>query len=111
MLFVKNVERLLNKIYNFMTPTKKIIKEFEEMFLNNSINGVLDDKFQDEKMMLIKDFILSSLHQVATEAIEAVKLEKRGIHSVVILSDFKNGYNSAITDMEQKAKKFLEDNF
>ena len=25
--------------------------------------------------------------------------------------DFGAGYNSAISDMEQKAKKFLEDNF
>ena len=91
-----------------MTPTKKIIKEFEEMFLNNSINGVLDDKFQDEKMMLIKDFILSSLHQVATEAIEAVRLKT---YEDSYSDDYYNdGYNSAISDMENKAKKFLEDN-
>ena len=95
-----------------MTLTEKIIKEFEEMFLNNSINGVLDDKFQDEKMMLIKDFILSSLHQIATEAIEAVKLQKKKLENLLLEREYhKNrGYNSAIEDMEQQAKKFLEDN-
>ena len=32
-----------------MNLTEKIIKEFEENFMNNGINGVLDDKFQDQK--------------------------------------------------------------
>ena len=45
----------------------------------------------------------SSLHQVATEAIEAVRLERQ-----IISGDFDAGYNSAIEDMEENAKKFLE---
>ena len=57
-------------------------------------------------MILIKSFLLSSLKQIVTEAIEAVRLERQ-----IISGDFDAGYNSAIEDIEQKAKKFLEDNF
>ena len=97
---------------------KKIIEEFEGNFMNNGISGVLADKFQDPKMLLIRDFLLSSLHKVATEAIEAVRLEtkqddinKGGGQYGHPETDLATGYNSAIYDMEQKAKKFLEDNF
>ena len=101
-----------------MTPTQKIIEEFEGNFMNNSIKDVLDDKFQDPKMILLRKFLLSSLHQVATEAIEAVKLEEKmkdprrgGGQYGHPETDLDTGYNFAIAEIEQKAKKFLEDNF
>jgi len=36
-------------------------REFDSRFMNNGVNGVLDDKFQDEKMLLVKDFLLSQI--------------------------------------------------
>ena len=85
-----------------MTPTQKIIEEFDEKFPQfmeypQAFQGLEPDR---EK---IKSFLLSSLRQVATEAIEAVRLERQ-----IISGDFDAGYNSAIEDMEEKAKKFLE---
>ena len=88
-----------------MTPTQKIIEEFDERFPQfmeypQAFQGLEPDR---EK---IKSFLLSSLRQIATEAIEAVKLEKREYDD-----SYRIGYNFAITVMEQKAKKFLEDNY
>ena len=88
-----------------MTPTQKIIEEFDERFPQfmeypQAFQGLEPDR---EK---IKSFLLSSLHQVATEAIEAVRLEKIGTDTYKSFHEV--GYNSAISNMEQKAKKFLE---
>ena len=92
-----------------MTLTKKIIKEFEKKF---------GGRYCDGKCVLFNDvipnFLLSSLHKVATEAIEAVRLIKQNTKLPKTLECLKeniDGYNSAITEMEQKAKKFLLDNF
>ena len=79
-----------------MTLTKKIKEEFEKIY---SQGGFYMRKH-------LESFLLSSLRQIATEAIEAVKLEKREYDD-----SYRIGYNFAITVMEQKAKKFLEDNF
>ena len=102
-----------------MTLTKKIIKEFDEKFPcsqkdcdNNgtyptpSENGCDPNQCRVcyEERLPIKSFILSSLHQVATEAIEAVKLEKVNAEN----SKYKFDYNFALDQIEQKAKKFLE---
>ena len=109
-----------------MNLTKKIIKEFEEKInknkqwelVPNTPRKIMMSDSEAVKMFKdLKSFLLSSLHQVATEAIEAVRLEKRGTHNytssheAIMHSDFDAGYNSAITAIEQKAKKFLEDNF
>ena len=78
-----------------MTLTEKIIEEFEEKFSR------LEMGYEE-----LKSFLRSSLHQVATEAIEAVRLEERNFDTA-----YEAGYNLAISEMEQKAKKFLENNF
>ena len=93
-----------------MTPTQKIIEEFDERFPQfmeypQAFQGLEPDR---EK---IKSFLLSSLHQVATEAIEAVRLEKKEISEVGygnVENAFNEGFNFAILDTKQKAKKFLE---
>ena len=89
-----------------MTLTKKIIKEFDEQTGNLKVSN-----FHCSKHGYIKPEPICpkcrnhSLHQIATEAIEAVKLERQ-----IISGDFDAGYNSATEDMEEKAKKFLENN-
>ena len=85
-----------------MTLTKKIIEEFEKKWKAGVFYSDFFITINQEK---IKSFLLSSLHQVATEAIGAVRLEERDFDTA-----YEAGYNLAITDMEQKAKKFLEDN-
>ena len=106
-----------------MKLTEKIIKEFEEkskiLFTRGGLAVLLDypphDMILDEEE--VKKFLLSSFHQFATEAIEAVNLEERGTknytssHEAIMKGDYDFGYNSAISDMKQKAKKFLEDNY
>lgn len=91
-----------------MTLTEKIIEEFEKEFQ-------LAIFFKESGKKEVKDFLLSSLHQVATEAIEAVRLEKKleqiptsttTDYPRIIMEEA--GYNYAISEMEQKAKKFLE---
>lgn len=115
-----------------MTLTEKIIKEFEEkskiLFTRGGLAVLLDypphDMVLDEEE--VKKFLLSSLHQVATEAIEAVKLEEkktyhgcithRGLNGIdcdvckkaLCENNKQIGYNNAISEMEQKAKEFLE---
>ena len=121
-----------------MTLTKKIIEEFEENFIKNNKRWELVPNTPRKIMMSdievvemfgnIKTFLLSSLQQVATEAIEAVRVEKKEIsysqeeqkvleeifgkyETPEYLRERIYGYNSAITAIEQKAKKFLEDNY
>ena len=95
-----------------MNHKQKIIEEFEEKFIPLKPGfSVAKDWTKNlggttANYMTLKSFLLSSLHQIATEAIEAVKLERQ-----IISGDFDAGYNSAIEDIEQNAKKFLEDNF
>ena len=101
-----------------MTLTEKIIKEFDEKKWEHWHSKSLSfERLPDSTKNKIKSFLLSSLHEVATEAIEAVRLEERGTYNykssreAIMHNDFDAGYNSAIEDMEQKAKKFLLDNF
>ena len=114
-----------------MTLTQKIIKEFDEKYYDKGTPSGLNQKEFRNFPELLKNsrlFLLSSLHQVATEAIEAVKLEKKEIsysqeerkvleeifgkyETPEYLRERIYGYNSAITEMEQKAKKFLENNY
>ena len=82
-----------------MTLTKKIIEEFDEKFNKELETTEIPSYIAFD----LKSFLRSSLHQVATEAIEAVRLERQ-----IISGDFDAGYNSAIEDMEENAKKFLE---
>ena len=84
-----------------MTLTQKIIEEFEEKLDNYQINyfrmhegrGYLHNEVNKEN---IKSFLLSSLHQIATEAIEAVRLELKTKDTEVILHKDIQGYNTAV---------------
>ena len=93
-----------------MNLTEKIIEEFEGKFVelqpDNSDWG-LSLMIRKEAPEKLKLFLLSSLKQIATEAIEAVRLEKNFSNN----SNYGYGYNQALGDMEQKAKKFLDENF
>lgn len=53
-------------------------KDFNGRFMNNGVNGILDDKFQDQKLLLVKDFISSLLEQQKKEIIEEVKENQKG---------------------------------
>ena len=102
-----------------MNLTEKIIKEFEERFIKsdkrwelvlNTPRKIMMSDIEAMRMFIeIQSFLLSSLNQIATEAIEAVRLEERG--NDTYKSFHEVGYNSAIEDMKQKAKKFLDENF
>ena len=91
-----------------MNLTEKILREFEKKFIENKREDG-EDYTPYLRDIDIKSFLLSSLKQVATEAIEAVRLEERG--NDTYKSFHEVGYNSAIEDMKQKAKKFLDENF
>ena len=95
-----------------MTLTEKIIKEFDEKKWEHWHSKSLSfERLPDSTKNKIKSFLLSSLHQVATEAIEAVRLEKKEISEVGygnVENAFNEGFNFAILDTKQKAKKFLE---
>ena len=88
-----------------MTLTEKIIEEFEKEFQ-------LAIFFKESGKKEVKDFLLSSLHQVATEAIEAVRLEKNRAIPTSTTTDYPRiimeeaGYNYAISEMEQKPRSF-----
>ena len=108
-----------------MNLTNKIIEEFDKKF--DSVPALMNNKdiqcchcgenlalesyelFSDGYEMAVDDcksFLLFFLKQVATEAIGAVRLEKRKCDD-----GFDTGYMYAISQMEQKAKKFLDENF
>jgi len=53
--------------------TKETEAEFDGAFMNNGVNGVLDDKFQEPKMLMIKAFI--STHFTDNRVLEE-KLDK-----------------------------------
>ena len=68
---------------------------------------------------LAAERFIELFNQIATEAIEAVRLELKTKDTEVILhKDIQvilhkdiQGYNTAVFLMEQKAKEFLENNF
>ena len=101
-----------------MTLTEKIIEEFEKEFCNNHEKPIrfLRGVFYDEQdgAEKIENFLYQSLRQIATEAIEAVKVDKKLEKTLIHTSNYPRvlmveaGFNSAISEMEQKAKKFLE---
>ena len=105
-----------------MNLTKKIIEEFEEKFdaiIPLKVGTTWDKRekncshdlteYKTKAKNDLKSFLLSSLHQIATEAIEAVRLEEQKHYGCSYSDDYYDaGYNSARGEMEQKAKKFLE---
>ena len=95
----QQIENLTNTSKVLFSPTSnKRIEEMKEKFLIScDIKGKIGEMMLD-----------NLLKQVATKAIEAVKLEKcKGDEF-----GFKGeGFNFAVDEIEQKAKKFLEDNF
>jgi hypothetical protein len=38
-------------------------KDFNAQFMNNGVDGILDDKFQDQQMLLVKSFISKLLKE------------------------------------------------
>jgi len=41
----------------------KDLEDFDGRFMNNGINGLFDDKFQDQKMLLIRKFFIDTLNK------------------------------------------------
>ena len=50
-----------------MNNTEKRQDLFNGNFMNNGVEGVLDDKFQDPKMLIVRDFHTESIHQALAE--------------------------------------------
>ena len=61
------------------TLQKEAREEFEAAFMNNGLNGVLDDKFQDARILTIKHFIDSLItkayKQGVADSVECVPRE------------------------------------
>ena len=55
-----------------MTNTEKRQDLFNGNFMNNGVEGVLDDKFQDPKMLIVRDFHTESIQQALAEERERV---------------------------------------
>jgi len=36
---------------------EELLKKFDDNFMNNSLNGVLPDNYQDQQMLIIKKFV------------------------------------------------------
>ena len=95
-----------------MTPTQKIIKNEVYQIIDSFLVEAKDQNGNERSLIqlnldrkLAAERFIELFNQIATEAIEAVRLEKgEGV-------GYEYGYNSAILGMEEKAKKFLEDNF
>ena len=89
-----------------MTITKKIIGEFKGTKFAKEGGSCFECCDYEGMYVELKSFILHFARQIATEAIEAVRLEEIKTEE----NSCNKYYNLAIYDMEQKAKKFLEDN-
>ena len=103
-----------------MNLTEKIIKEFEDTMESlfqwkyqydaeyEALDGNTGSFWSNDKVKKLRDdFINSSLKQVATETVKAMNLKKRNY----IDEAYEAGCNTAISDIEQNAKKFLDENF
>ena len=119
-----------------MTPTQKIIKNEVYQIIDSFLVEAKDQNGNERSLIqlnldrkLAAERFIELFNQIATEAIEAVRLEtKKSYYRCIIHRRLKgvgcdvcqkfiiqnckqNSYNSAIYKMEQKAKKFLKDNF
>ena len=66
----------------------KDLEDFDGRFMNNGINGLLDDKFQDQKMLLIRKFFIEAIakaHQAGKE--EAFKEVKKNVKERIGMSE------------------------
>ena len=55
-----------------MTNTEKRQDLFNGNFMNNGVEGVLDDKFQDPKMLIVRDFHTESIHQAEQSLLKQI---------------------------------------
>ena len=74
-----------------MTYIEKVLKDFEKEFMNNGVNGVLDDKFQDAKVLIMRSFLRTSLLNLLSEIEQKMPREKGGNPELETNQDF--GYN------------------
>jgi len=55
---------------------QQLIKEFDGNFMNNGLNGVLPDEYQDPKMLLIKKFIEELYDKAYEEGYLSERMER-----------------------------------
>ena len=97
-----------------MTLTEKIIEEFKGTKFAKEGGSCFECCDYEGMYVELKSFILHFASQIATEAIEAVKVDKKLEKTLIHTSNYPRvlmeeaGFNSAILEMEQKAKKFFE---
>ena len=79
-----------------MTNTEKRLELFNGNFMNNGVEGVLDDKFQDPTMLIVRDFHAESIQQALAEERERVLLliEKNYTDEIEELRLSNNGLKS-----------------
>ena len=102
-----------------MTPTQKIIKNEVYQIIDSFLVEAKDQNGNERSLIqlnldrkLAAERFIELFNQIATEAIEAVRLElKTKDTEVILLNKDIQGYNTAVFLMEQKAKEFLENNF
>jgi hypothetical protein len=74
-------------------------EEFDSRFMNNGVNGILDDKFQDEKMLLVKDFLLSQIRTAVEKTTKEIydttcdKMNKEGYVQINDLLEILQNYS------------------
>jgi len=56
---------------------KMDLDNFNHRFMNNGINGVLPDKFQDADKLLIRDFYMQSQQKLLEAVLEELEDENR----------------------------------
>ena len=54
------------------TYKEKTMKEFDGLFMNNGVGGMLPDKFQNERDLLIRNFLSSSIDGLQDAFIEQI---------------------------------------
>jgi hypothetical protein len=69
---------------------KEVMEEFEGNFMNNGVKGVLLDRFQDERMIIIREFFINHL-KILEQAIREDEREKIKNEIENILGDYNKG--------------------
>ena len=80
---------------------KDLIEDFDGRFMNNGINGLLDDKFQDQKMLLIRKCFIEAIQQAREEKLSATYKSSK-----MYLMGHRDGEKEA---MEKMKKALLEE--
>jgi len=85
------------------------IEEFRNNFMNNGIDGVLPDEFQDPQMVKIDIHLKQSHISFIENEIERLEGEEKNTVGRIVrtINDFESGYNQAIQDQIDYYKKTL----